>query len=291
MDSKHRKLKGGLPATFYAKKKGIRELIKRRPRGPAKGQYTPVQDRIEEDVVAKKMEHPELGSAKIGVMAGVDASPKTVHAALKKNGFKNVTMRIGKAYRSFEMDRVNEMWQIDFVELGVDRITGRKVEFLSVIDDKSRMILSEEVTVHATTEHVLEVLTACFMEYGVPEKILSDRGTQWCASNGGDTRFDAFCEEWGIEHAMGKVRKPTTQGKVERWHGSIRMEAGIPKTATLDEYQAMMASYVRFYNTERPHWSCGLRTPYEAFHEGHTMPLLFAAASCRILEAESAIPR
>ena len=240
-----------------------------------------MQDRIEADVVAKKTEHPELGSAKIGVMAGVDASPKTVHAALKKNGFKNVTMRIGKAYRSFEMDRVNEMWQIDFVELGIDRITGRKVEFLSVIDDKSRRILDDRVTLYATTEFVQGVLADCFMRYGIPERILSDRGTQWCASNGGDARFDEFCAAWGVEHVMGKVRKPTTQGKVERWHGSIRREAGLPKEAPLDEYALMMASYVRFYNEERPHWACGLRTPHEAFFEGHCMPLLFVAASYR----------
>ena len=227
------------------------------------------------------MEHPELGSAKIGVMAGVEASPKTVHAALKRRGFENVTMRIGKAYRSFEMDRVNEMWQIDFVELGADRVTGKKVEFLSVIDDKSRRILDDRVTLSATTEYVLDVLTDCFVRYGIPERILSDRGTQWCASNGGDARFDAFCEEWGVKHVMGKVRKPTTQGKVERWHGSIRREARLPKEAPLDEYAARMAEYVRFYNEERPHWSCGLRTPHEVFFEGHSMPLLFAVAPAR----------
>lgn len=53
-----------------------------------------------------------------------------------------MTKRKGRAYKRFEMENVNEMWQIDYVELGVDSTTGRKVESLSIIDDHSRAILS-----------------------------------------------------------------------------------------------------------------------------------------------------
>ena len=244
------------------------ELIKVTNPGPKKGQYTPVQDRIRDEVVAAKRQYEFLGSAKIGVIAGVKASHPTVHAVLKKEGFKNVTMRIGKVYKSFEMDNVNDMWQIDYVELGVDRITGKKVEFLSVIDDKSRRILSDKPTICATTENVIAILEECLEKYGRPKAILSDHGTQWAANNGGDSRFDEWCESKGIKHIMGGVRKPTTQGKVERWHGSIRREARLPKEASLEEFGDRMCCYVHFYNEIRPHWSCGLKTPHKTFLQG-----------------------
>jgi len=66
--------------------------------GPRKGQYTPVQDRIRDDVIATKMQYGCLGAAKIGVISKVDASAPTVHKVLKSAGFENVTMRIGKVY-------------------------------------------------------------------------------------------------------------------------------------------------------------------------------------------------
>lgn len=65
---------------------------------------------------------------------------------------------------------------------------------------------------------------------------------------------------------MGGVRKPTTQGKVERWHGSIRREADLPPTATVEEYLALMEKYVDFYNNIRPHWALDLETPLNVFH-------------------------
>ena len=242
--------------------------MKRNPRGPKKGEHTPVQDAIREKALSTKRKYPHLGAAKIAIISGVKASPKTVHAVLRKNGFENVTMRLGKVYKRFEMPNVNDMWQIDYVELGSDPDTGKKVEYLSVIDDKSRYILASEPTVHATSEHVIGVLSDCFEKFGVPRMILSDHGTQWCANNGGDSRFDEFCERWDVKHIMGQVRKPTTQGKVERWHGSIRREADLPQSTTLEEYTALIRDYADFYDEIRPHWSCGLRTPGEVFREG-----------------------
>lgn len=108
------------------RKPGFRELIKRRKRGPQQGYLSPRTQAAADGIIGKKLEHPVLGAAKINHMAG----------------WKPVTMKLGRKYRSFRMDHVNEMWQIDYVELGTDRLTGRKVESLSILDDHSRMILS-----------------------------------------------------------------------------------------------------------------------------------------------------
>lgn len=254
--------------TRYTKKKGFKELIKPNKRGRKKGTYS--QKRIDdtERILATKDEFPEYGAVKIGILADSELSGPTVHAVLREHGHENVTMRLGKVYKRFEMDYVNEMWQIDYVELGVDIKTNRKVESFSVIDDKSRYVFATEARTSATLEDVLEFLEYIIKIYGKPRVILSDHGTQWAANNGGDARFDQWCERQGIRHAMGKVRKPTTQGKVERFHGSLRREAHLPEAATVEEYRRIMNEYVHFYNIKRPHWSCDLKTPAEAYSQG-----------------------
>ena len=205
------------------------------------------------------LEHQREPSACDPVRYRVDASHPTAYAVLKESGFPNVTMRLGKVYRSFEMLHANDMWQIDYVELGTDKLTGRKVEFLSVINDKSRRMLSHTVEVSATTDNVLSILEEYIERYGVPATILSDYGTQWAFNNGGDTRFDEWCGSKGIRHVIGGVRKPITQGKVERWHGSIRRGANLPDKATLEEYDVLMSQYIEFYNERRSHWALGLK--------------------------------
>lgn len=238
----------------YEMKHDVRTLIKRSKTGPAEGYLAPKTVIAIEAIVGTKEAYPVLGAAKINQIAESPVSAPTARKILYREGFPPVTKRKGRTYKTFEMEHTNDMWQIDYVELGTDRITGRKVESLSVIDDHSRMVLSANASVTATTDDVIRILEDAIRTYGAPCRILSDHGTQWCSSNGGTTRFDEWCLENGIEHIMGKVRKPTTQGKVERWHGSIRREAHLPSMAAVEEYQSLMKAYVDFYNNIRPHW-------------------------------------
>ncbi len=255
--------------TKYVKKSDYRRLLKRNKRGPAPGTYSKKRIEATAEILAMKRKHPKMGAAKINVMTGSKLSAPTVHDILMKGGNEPVTMRLGKVYRSFERPFINDLCQIDYVELGTDIRTDRKVESLSVIDDNSRYIFSANARITATTDDVLDILDSIIAVYGAPKAILSDHGTQWAASNGGDTRFDEWCEKRGIKHIMGQVRKPTTQGKVERWHGSLRRESNLPSRATLEEYQRIMDEYVEFYNEVRPHWSCGLQTPAATYEMRH----------------------
>ena len=269
--------------TKYVKKSNYRQLLKRNKPGPAKGTYSQKRKDATRGILEMKDRYPILGAAKINVMTGKKVSAPTAHDILMKAGYEPVTMRTGKVYKRFEMPFINDMWQIDYVELGTDSHTGRKVESLSVIDDNSRFIFSANARISATTDDVLELLESIIAVYGAPKVILSDHGTQWAASNGGDTRFDEWCERHGIKHIMGRVRKPTTQGKVERWHGTMRRESRLPQVATLEEYQEIMTSFVEYYNEIRPHWSCGLKTPGATFRERHTDLAIASLASMTCL--------
>jgi len=251
-----KRVKGGF---IYIFKKGARKLVETLRPGPRPG-LSPVCDSIIDLVIPFRKKYPFLGAEKIKVMSGADASAPTVRKALARAGFGPVTKRKGKAYKTFCARCPNEMWQIDYVNLHGDH-------FLSVIDDHSRKILSADLRETSTTDDVLEILDTAIKTYGTPKIILSDHGTQWYAVRGGDSRFLAFCEERGINHIMAQIRKPTTIGKVERWHGTIRREAGLPADGDLEAKNSVMDRYVAFYNKQRPHYALGLRTPDEVYYK------------------------
>jgi hypothetical protein len=80
--------------------------------------------------------------------------------------------------------------------------------------------------------------------------------------------FDRVCADNGIRHLLTAPYSPTTTGKVERLHKTMRAEFFTPKDglfATVDELQAALDSWVSEYNTARPHQSCGGRPPAERF--------------------------
>lgn len=139
------------------------------------------------------------------------------------------------------------------------------MESLSVEDDNSRLSLVSDVTIEATTDHVIRVMEMLIEKYGKPKVIHSDHGSQFFPVRGGDGRFDAWCEEKGIIHTLAPVRTPQENGKVERYHGTLRREAELPKTGTVQEYSALLEEFRRYYNRDRPHCSLDYRTPYDAY--------------------------
>ena len=66
---------------------------------------------------------------------------------------------------------------------------------------------------------------------------------------------------------MAPIRTPEENGKVERYHGILRVEAGLPEEASVEEYCRILSDFRTFYNEERPHWSLGLRTPSEVYYK------------------------
>src|SRR4051812_25806185 len=105
--------------------------------------------------------------------------------------------------------------------------------------------------------------------HGVPSQILTDNGkvfTGRFGSGAGPVLFDRICRENGIKHLLTAPRSPTTTGKVERWHKTMRREFLNGKVfASLDDAQRRLDGWVREYNFERPHQSIGKVPPNERF--------------------------
>ena len=78
--------------------------------------------------------------------------------------------------------------------------------------------------------------------------------------------FDRICRENGIKHRLTAPRSPTTTGKIERWHRTLRQEflTGLVFTDLADA-QARLDEWVHSYNHDRPHQSLGMAAPWERF--------------------------
>lgn len=171
-------------------------------------------------------------------------------------------------YKRWERSRAMELWQMDIVG-GVRFVDGSEAKIVSGIDDHSRFVVSARVVERATARPVCDALEAAMAAYGVPEAILTDNGKVFTARFGpgpGPVRFDRICTNNGISHILTAPRSPTTTGKVERWHKTLRREFLDGKVfPSLTEAQSRLDAWVHEYNHERPHQSIGRMPPIERF--------------------------
>ena len=129
-------------------------------------------------------------------------------------------------YKRWERSRAMELWQMDIVG-GVRLVDGWKASIVSGVDDHSRFVISARVVERATARPVCDALALAMRTHGVPQEILTDNGKVFTGRFGpgtGEVLFDRICRENGIKHILTAPRSPTTTGKVERWHKTLRRE-------------------------------------------------------------------
>jgi len=140
---------------------------------------------------------------------------------------------------------------------------------VSGIDDHSRFCVSAYVVARATARPTCDALAFALRRYGLPDQILTDNGKVFTGRFGpgtGEVLFDRICRENGIKHLLTAPRSPTTTGKVERWHRTLRAEFLTGKVfESIDEAQAQLDAWVHIYNHDRPHQSIGMVAPWERF--------------------------
>ena len=113
--------------------------------------------------------------------------------------------------------------------------------------------------------------------HGIPEELLTDNGKVFTGrfhAHGAEVLFDKICRENGIKHLLTAPRSPTTTGKIERFHRTLRTEFLAGQIFdSLEHAQAELDAWVESYNTDRPHQSLKMQTPAERFHtERQTTP-------------------
>ncbi len=230
---------------------------------------------LEARIVAMRRTHPGWGPRTILFWLdreGVLPLPgrTSVERCLIRHGL--VTRQARKRKRSdyvrWERSRAMELWQMDIVG-GVRLADGSEAKIVSGIDDHARFVVSARVVARATARPVCDALEFAMRAHGVPAEILTDNGKVFTARFGpgpGPVLFDRICVDNGIKHRLTAPRSPTTTGKVERWHKTMRREFLDGRVFdSIEHAQAELDAWVRHYNVERPHQSLGGLAPIERF--------------------------
>ena len=166
-----------------------------------------------------------------------------------------------------------ELWQLDVVG-GIGLADGTEVKALTGLDDHSRFCVLAALMPRATSRAVCEAFAAALRRYGVPQEVLTDNGKvftgRYTRPQPVEVLFDRICRENGIDHLLTAPASPTTTGKIERFHRSLRAEF-LPGRVFSDlaAAQAELDTWVHEYNTARPHQGIGMSCPVQRFGDGH----------------------
>jgi transposase InsO family protein len=214
---------------------------------------------VEARIVELRREHPGWGPRTIGHHLAREAvvplpGRSSIYRCLVRHGLIEVQPRRKRRadYKRWERSRAMELWQMDVVG-GVRLADGWKASVVTGIDDHSRFCVSALVVRRPTARPVCDALARAMRAYGVPAQILTDNGKVFTGRFGpgiGEVLFDRICRENGIRHLLTAPRAPTTTGKVERFHKTLRREFLDGKVfVDLDEAQAGIEAWVAHYTT------------------------------------------
>jgi transposase InsO family protein len=230
---------------------------------------------VEAAIVEMRREHPGWGPRTIGTRLarqGVVPVPgrSSIYRCLVRHGLIDPKARRRKRadYKRWERARAMELWQMDVVG-GVRLTDGSEAKIITGVDDHSRFCVSAYAVGRATARPTCEALALAMRRYGVPDQILTDNGKVFTSRFGlgaGEVLFDRICRENGIKHLLTAPRSPTTTGKVERFHKTLRRDFLTGKVfADLAAAQTAIDGWVEEYNHERPHQGIGDVPPFERF--------------------------
>lgn len=225
-------------------------------------------DELEALIVQMRLSHPAWGGKTIRAVleaAGVEGLPsdKTCCNILKRNGLIDPAESAKHtAFQRFEKHHCNEMWQTDFKG---DFLLGNGVRCypLTILDDHSRYSIRIEPKVSATD--VKSSFIAAFQEYGLPNSVLSDNGSQFAGAHKGLSTFERFLIDLDILPIHGRPIHPQTQGKIERFHRTFKQEALRTIPIDMDNAATRFANWRWTYNEVRPHHALGMKTPASVY--------------------------
>ncbi len=231
-------------------------------------------------IVELKMENPHRSAVDIHrllfrELKGECPSISLVQKHLAAEGL-NTREKNKTGYVKFARDRPNDLWQIDIAGVQTIGHLGR-VYLHAAIDDCSRFIVAACYTRDQKGINTLRLLRSAFEEYGRPNQILADNGSQFRnVLNDLGTKYTRFLEILDVEPIFSKPRHPQTKGKLERWFETVirsflaeaRFYVQSHPETTLEYLNRMLQEWVHWYNFEKKHRSLpGLVPPATMFLE------------------------
>ncbi|TMJ95307.1 MAG: IS3 family transposase, partial [Alphaproteobacteria bacterium] len=266
----------GIPrSTFYDwysryQEGGIEALADGKPR--PRRIWNKIPDKIETAIVNLALEEPDLSPRELAVnftdTKGSFVSEATVYRLLKDHGLiTSPAFILMKAADRFANPTTapNQLWQTDFTYL---KVIGWGWFYLStVLDDFSRYILAWKLCTTMSATDVSDTLQVALQGSGLNQvkvlhrpRLLSDNGPSYVSSELGE-----WLEDNGIRHIRGRPYHPMTQGKIERYHRSMKNRILLENYYLPGQLEQSIEEFVEYYNNCRYHESLDNLTPADVY--------------------------
>ena len=234
--------------------------------------WNQIPESVQEQVVELALTHPEKSSRQLAWQFTDNQeyfiSESSVYRILK--GFDLVqspAFLMVTANDKFEnpTTEVNELWQTDFTYFKI--IDWGWYYLSTILDDYSRYILAWKLSTTMATTDVEDTLNLALEKAGLTEvrvrhrpRLLSDNGPAYVSKE-----LKKFLKRKDIEHIRGAPYHPMTQGKIERWHRSMKNVVKLQIYYSPSELEQSIADFVEYYNNQRYHEAIDNLTPCDVY--------------------------
>jgi transposase InsO family protein len=226
---------------------------------------------VEVQLLEMRRAKPYWGARRLALelaRKGVQPAPSksAIYRSLVRAGVIDPLQRQRRkeTWKRWERAAPMELWQLDVVH-GFLLADGTSAKALTGIDDHSRFCVSARLMARERTQAVCDGFTSAMRTHGVPAQVLTDNGkvfTGRFAQPPVEVLFDRICRENGVDHILTQPRSPTTTGKIERFHRTLRIEFNTRQVfRNLKTAQEALDEWVTYYNTQRPHQALGDEAP------------------------------
>jgi len=214
-------------------------------------------------IEAYARQHQEEGYRRLSYMMldedVVAASPSSVYRVLRQAGllqrWDRTASRKGQGFE--QPDKPHQHWHIDIAYLNLG---GTFYYLCSVLDGYSRYLVHWEIREQMTETEVEIILQRAREKFPAARpRIVSDNGPQFIARD-----FKLFIRDCGMTHVRTSPGYPQSNGKLERWHRTLKADGIRPKTPlTLEDARRVVDQFVTYYNDVRLHSAIGYVTPQD----------------------------
>jgi transposase InsO family protein len=231
-----------------------------------------IPDKVREDVVDFALEHEELTPRELAVKYTDEkryfVSESSVYRILSAEDLitapAHVVIRAADEFRD-KTSRPNELWQTDFTYL---KVIGWGWFYLStILDDYSRYIIAWKLCKTMKAADVTDTLELALVASGCDNaavvqqpRLLSDNGSSYVAAE----LAEYLCAK-GMDHVRGAPHHPQTQGKIERWHQTMKNRVLLENYFLPGDLERQIGAFVEHYNNHRYHESQANLTPADVY--------------------------
>ncbi len=259
-------------STYYRwlKRQALGSLQDRKGGSPVP--WNKLRPKEEEKIFVLARALPELSARELALKIvdteGWYISESTIFRALKREGLikpaEIVGFKAGKEYHR-KTKRANELWATDCSHIKV--IDWGWYYLVTVMDDYSRFILAWDLKSDMTSNSLIDVLQKAIDATGMTDVPVEDR-TMLLSDNGPgyiSRQFGDYLRLTGIRHILASPFHPQTNGKIERYHRTIKGELSLMTYDMPGGLEEAIGTFIDYYNYQRYHEGLGNVTPYDVY--------------------------